>query len=334
MHRRFQREGRTPSNAMDRRDCDALQMNIVMQLTSLLGHVKSEWQVDPEKVTKLVLDDTTTYVKKRLEMTGARPKIAPEYYPDEDEDEEDDIGIDYTKAPPKGKKGAPTDGAKTSTPRGTKPASTLAADKTPGLMKRLLSDLNTRMSSPSSPEVVATPQRRTRSSTSTKGKGKFKPSWEIQSEREAKARSDRAALRAAIHDSEANKLSSPKKDEAQDLLNLTDVVQKMMDNGDKEEETSVVICGVDDAAQEKEGEDDEEAEERQAWEREMGELEIQHIEVKRKTAETKSHVEEKKKRAEETKEKLKKAEKAKETEEKRKKKEEIDEECVTTHLPN
>ena len=35
MHRRFQKEGRTPSNAMDRRDCDALQMNIVMQLTSL-----------------------------------------------------------------------------------------------------------------------------------------------------------------------------------------------------------------------------------------------------------------------------------------------------------
>merc|ERR1712015_338696 len=265
MHRRFREEGRTPSNAMDRRDCDALQMNIVMQLTSLLGHVKSEFQVDPEKVTKLVLDDTTHYVKKRLEMTGARPKIAPEYYPDEDEDE-DDIGIDCTKAPPKGKKGATTDGAKTSTPRGTKPASTLAADKTPGLMKRLLSDLNTRMSSPSSPEVAATPQRRTRSSTSTKGKGKFKPSWEIQSEREAKARSDRAALRAAIRDSEANKLTSPEKDDVQEQLNLTDVVHKMMDHGDKEDETSVVICDADDAAQEKEGENEEEAEERQAWE--------------------------------------------------------------------
>merc|ERR1711990_1104415 len=106
-------------------------------------------------------------------------------------------------------------------------------------------------------------QMRTRSSTSTKEKGKFKPSWEIQAEREAKARSDRAALRAAIRDSEANKLTSPKKDDVQEQLNLTDVVQKMMDNGDKEEETSVVICDADDAAQEKEGEDDEEAEERQ-----------------------------------------------------------------------
>merc|ERR1712015_502558 len=147
MHRRFQKEGRTPSNAMERRDCDALQMNIVMQLTSLLGHVKSEWEADPEKVSKLVVDDTTTYVNKRLEMTRARPKIAPEYYEDEDEDDEDDIDVDYTKPPPKGKKGAPADCTRTSTPIGTKPASTPAAEKMPSLVKRMFTDLMTKPSS-------------------------------------------------------------------------------------------------------------------------------------------------------------------------------------------
>ena len=136
MHRRFHKEGRTPANAMDRRDCDALQINVIMQLTSLQRHVKSEWEEDPEKVPEVLVDDVAIYVEKRSEAVRARPKVSPENFNDEDDDDEDDDDVDYTKPPPKGKKVAPADRTRTSTPIVTKPASTPTAEKTPSLVKR------------------------------------------------------------------------------------------------------------------------------------------------------------------------------------------------------
>ena len=129
MHRRFHKEGRTPANAMDRRDCDALQINVIMQLTSLQRHIKSEWEEDPEKVSEMLVDNVAVYVEKRSEAVRARPKVSPENFNDEDDDDEDDDDTDYTKPPPKGKKVAPADRTRTSTPIVTKPASTPTAKK-------------------------------------------------------------------------------------------------------------------------------------------------------------------------------------------------------------
>ena len=129
MHRRFHKERRTSANAEDRRVCDDLQINLATQLNVFLGHIKSEGEESSTKITEELVDNVAVYVKKRSEAVRARPKISPENFNDEDDDDEDDDDTDYTKPPPKGKKVAPADRTRTSTPIVTKPASTPTAKK-------------------------------------------------------------------------------------------------------------------------------------------------------------------------------------------------------------
>ena len=65
MHRRFQKEGRIPANAEDRRDCDILQINLAMQLNDFIGHIKSEWEQNPTKITKDLFDNASAYAGKK-----------------------------------------------------------------------------------------------------------------------------------------------------------------------------------------------------------------------------------------------------------------------------
>ena len=164
MHRRFYKEGRTPANAEDRRDCDALQQNLALQLNNFLGHIKSEWTERPADVPKELLDDVARYIEKRLETVRGRSKMAPEEYNDESNDDDD------SKPPPCATKAAPADQSRTSTPIATKPTSTpIATKSTPTMLKRIFTDMKAFRQSP---DVVETPQgtRRTRASTSASGK--------------------------------------------------------------------------------------------------------------------------------------------------------------------
>ena len=77
MHRRFHKEGRTPANAEDRRDCDNLQINLAMQLNDFLGHIKSEWEENPTKITKDLVDNVSIYVEKKVGIGSWETKNVP-----------------------------------------------------------------------------------------------------------------------------------------------------------------------------------------------------------------------------------------------------------------